>query len=91
MRAHRIALGGVGADSHSIGLFILRHALADHGYEVVNLRTQNELRDFFEVESTVDVVMISTLDGHGRFYTREFCELRKEYGTSRALWYIGGN
>jgi methylaspartate mutase epsilon subunit len=90
-RRHRIALGGVGADSHSIGLFLLRHALAENGYEVVDLRTQNELRAFFDAGPAVDVVMMSTLDGHGRFYTRDFQELRKEYGDDDALWYIGGN
>ncbi|MGA6161815.1 methylaspartate mutase subunit E [Amycolatopsis magusensis] len=58
---------------------------------MVDLRTQNELRTFFSVADEVDVVMVSTLDGHGRFYTREFRELQKEYGTTEARWYIGGN
>ncbi|WOX17144.1 methylaspartate mutase subunit E [Streptomyces sp. N50] len=88
---HRIVLGGIGADAHSVGLFVLRHALTESGYQVIDLRTQNELRDFFEAARTADVVMISSMDGHSRFYTREFLELRKEYGTLDAHWYIGGN
>lgn len=88
---HRIVLGGIGADAHSVGLFVLRHALAESGYQVIDLRTQNQLRDFFEAARTADVVMISSMDGHSRFYTREFRELRKEYGPLDAHWYIGGN
>jgi methylaspartate mutase epsilon subunit len=90
-RGHTVVLGGVGGDAHSVGLCILRHALAAHGYHVVFLGTQNRLKDFFDFALACNVVMISSLDGHTRYYVRDFPEQRRRHRAGRPLWYLGGN
>lgn len=88
---HTILLGGIGGDAHSVGLNILRQALRASGYTVYYLGTQNRLEDFFQWAALVNVVMISSLDGHARYYLREFPSLRKKYASRGPLWYLGGN
>lgn len=88
---HTIALGGIGGDAHSVGLTILRHALSMSDYHVYYLGTQNRLEDFFQIAPLTNVVMISSMDGHGRYYLRGFPELIRELKVDRPLWYVGGN
>jgi methylaspartate mutase epsilon subunit len=90
-RRHTILLGGIGGDSHSVGLTILRQALKSNGYRVYYLGTQNKLEDFFQQAALANVVMISSMDGHVRYYLREFVELMKQYKAYQPLWYLGGN
>ena len=86
-----ILLGGVGGDSHSVGLTILRQSLLMKNYEVRYLGTQNSLEDFFQFSSLCNAVMISSMDGHTRYYLKDFPELMKKYQAHRPLWYLGGN
>jgi methylaspartate mutase epsilon subunit len=88
---HTILLGGIGGDSHSVGLTILRQALLTSGYRVRYLGTQNRLEDFFQLASMANVVMISSMDGHVNYYLREFPELMKRYAAHVPQWYLGGN
>ena len=88
---HTILLGGLGGDSHSVGLNILRHSLAANGYQVRYLGTQNTLADFFQMASLANLVMISSMDGHARYYLREFPALKRRFNTNGTLWYLGGN
>ena len=90
-RGHTILLGGLGGDSHSVGLNILRHSLAANGYQVRYLGTQNTLADFFRMASLSNLVMISSMDGHARYYLREFPALKRKFNTNGTLWYLGGN
>lgn len=90
-RKYTIALGGIGGDAHSVGLTILRQALTMNGYDVNYLGTQNKLEDFFQVAPLVNVVMISSMDGHGRYYLRGFPEMIRQLNGNRPLWYVGGN
>ncbi|MCA1635268.1 MAG: hypothetical protein LC802_16650 [Acidobacteria bacterium] len=91
-RGHTILLGGIGGDSHSVGLSILRQALAMNDYRVYYLGTQNRLEDFFELAPMSNAVMISSMDGHARYYLREFARMRRERaGVGSARWYLGGN
>ena len=91
MNSHTILLGGIGGDSHSVGLTILRQSLSAHGYQVRYLGTQNTLSDFFQMAGMANIVMISSMDGHARYYLREFPSLRREFETNGTLWYLGGN
>src|ERR1044072_1533272 len=91
MKGHTILLGGVGGDSHSVGLTILRQSLSAHGYQVRYLGTQNTVSDFFRMAGMANLVMISSMDGHARYYLREFPTLRREFETNGTLWYLGGN
>jgi methylaspartate mutase E subunit len=88
---HSIMLGGVGGDSHSVGLTILRRALTARGYYVYYLGTQNRLESFFQIAPLFNAVMISSLDGHAQYYLREFADLMQKYKARGPLWYLGGN
>jgi methylaspartate mutase epsilon subunit len=90
-RNHTILLGGIGGDSHSVGLTILRQTLTTNGYRVRYLGTQNKLADFFQLAMLSNVVMLSSMDGHTRYYLQEFPELMRQYQINGPLWYLGGN
>lgn len=85
-----IALAGVGADSHSVGLHVLRWALTRHGYRVLFFGIHNEVTTLTDLDNYADVVMLSVLDGHAELYLRSFAP-RRASRQSGALWYIGGN
>lgn len=91
MKGHTILLGGIGGDSHSVGLTILRQSLSAHGYQVRYLGTQNTLSDFFQMAGMANLVMISSMDGHARYYLREFPSFKREFKTNGTFWYLGGN
>lgn len=91
MKSHTILLGGIGGDSHSVGLTILRQSLSAQGYQVRYLGTQNTLSDFFRMAGMANLVMISSMDGHARYYLREFPAHKREFETNGTLWYLGGN
>jgi methylaspartate mutase epsilon subunit len=91
---HGILLGGIGGDSHSVGLHILHQALTSNGYRVCFLGTQNRVEDLVRRAPEFDVVMISNMDGHAAQYLRDFrrpvpANLAK--GRRGPLWYLGGN
>jgi methylaspartate mutase epsilon subunit len=90
-RGHTILLGGIGGDSHSVGLSILRQGLLTNNYRVHYLGTQNRLEDFMQVAGLANVVMISSMDGHSRYYLRDFPKLLRERSFAQTLWYLGGN
>lgn len=87
---HSVLLAGVGADAHSVGLIILRRALAANGYEVMYLGTQNRLSVVFELAPAVNLVMLSCMDGHARYYLDDYEDLKRSLDAS-TLWYLGGN
>jgi methylaspartate mutase epsilon subunit len=72
-------------------LTILRQALLMSDYHVYYLGTQNRLEDFFQIAPLANVVMISSMDGHGEYYLRGFPELVRQLKANRPLWYVGGN
>lgn len=89
-RSHRILLGGLGGDSHSVGLHILHRALIAQSYRVEFLGTQNSLEDFTSGSSGFDVVMISNMDGHAEHYLKDFQKPASAPGR-QTLWFLGGN
>jgi methylaspartate mutase epsilon subunit len=90
-RRHAVLLGGLGGDAHSVGLIILREALSAQGYRVRYIGTQNSLEDFLQLAALCNVVMISSMDGHARYYLREFPYLKSRLAAEGTLWYLGGN
>jgi len=88
---HSVLLGGLGGDSHSVGLTLLRHALQSNGYDVLYIGTQNTLAEFFENAPYVNLVMVSCMDGHARHYLKDFVELRNRPQAFSQSWYLGGN
>lgn len=90
-KGHVILLGGIGGDCHSVGLSILRQSLMANGYQVKFLGNQNVLEDFFRLAGMCNAVMISSLDGHSRYYLQGFRDLLAKYQTHSTRWYLGGN
>src|SRR5262245_37725182 len=90
---HSILLGGIGGDYHSVGLTILRHSLVATGYDVHYVCSLSRLDGFFAGAASFNVVMISSLDGHGIYYLAGFPRLIDQYRADpeRPLWYVGGN
>jgi methylaspartate mutase epsilon subunit len=89
---HSVLLGGLGGDSHSVGLHILRQALMARGYDVLYIGTQNPLETFWTYAPAVNLVMVSCMDGHARSYLRSFPEQRLAHaGEAQPLWFLGGN
>jgi len=86
-----VLLCGIGGDSHSVGLNILRQALILNGYKVLYLGTQNNLEDIFPLAPHCNAVMISNMDGHAARYLRDFPILLQQYKTADVKWYLGGN
>lgn len=86
-----ILLCGIGGDSHSVGLNILRQALMLNGYRVLYLGTQNNLEEIFPLAPHCNAVMISNMDGHAARYLRDFPILLQQYKTADVKWYLGGN
>lgn len=81
-----IAVGGLGADSHSVGLFILRQGLESAGFPVIDLGIQNEFDRFADVSKNCDAVLISNMDGHCRHYLHGLSAL-----PATCKWYLGGH
>lgn len=90
-KGHVILLGSIGGDCHSVGLSILRQSLMATGYQVKFLGNQNGLEDFFRLAGLCNAVMISSLDGHARYYLQGFRDLLAKYHPNSTLWYLGGN
>lgn len=86
-----VVLGGVGGDSHSVGLIILRKALLRAGFRVRYLSTQNELADLCRAAEGADAVLVSNMDGHARYYLADLAATRATHGGRDAVWYLGGN
>lgn len=89
-RGHRIVLGGIGGDSHSVGLTILRRALSSAGYQVRYLGIQSRVEAFLAEAPRCDAVMISNMDGHAHHYLRDFAEQKRRLGGQGARFYLGG-
>jgi methylaspartate mutase epsilon subunit len=81
-----IAVGGLGADSHSVGLFILQRGLGAAGFDIIDLGIQNEFDRFAGVAENCDAVLVSNMDGHCKHYLHGLTEL-----PGACLWYLGGH
>ncbi len=87
---YSILLGGLCGDAHSIGLFILRNVLEETGYKVYFLGNQNTPADFIRYSKFVNIVMVSSMDGHAKQYLKGF-SIEKSSNEANPLWYLGGN
>ena len=85
-----VVLGGVGGDSHSVGVVMLRRILERANYKVIYLSTQNSPHRIVDAACDVDAVLVSNMDGHARHYLADLPQLRTEK-PSDAVWYLGGN
>jgi methylaspartate mutase sigma subunit len=88
-----IVLGVIGADVHAVGNKVLDVAFSQHGFKVVNLGVMVSQEEFINaaVESDADVIMVSSLYGHGEMDCRGLREKCREVGIGDILLYVGGN
>src|SRR3989339_694879 len=87
-----LVMGVIGSDSHAIGNRILAYALNEAGYNVINLGSFVSQEEFINaaIESSVDVILGSSLCGHAEIDCQGFKNKLIEAGLQDTLLYIGG-
>ncbi len=88
-----IVLGVIGSDCHAVGNKILDHVLTEAGFNVVNIGVLSPQEHFINaaIETNADVIMVSSLYGHGEIDCRGLREKCEEAGLKDILLYVGGN
>ncbi|WP_040210092.1 methylaspartate mutase subunit S [Clostridium polynesiense] len=88
-----LVLGVIGADCHAVGNKILEYGLSEAGFNVVNIGVLSPQEDFINaaVETSAEVIMVSSLYGHGEIDCRGMREKCNEAGLNNVLLYVGGN
>ncbi len=91
--AKRIVFGVMGNDTHVVANRILELGLRELGYRTCNLRTDNDPDDFADaaLETAAHAVLVSSLNGEGEHWCRDFRAHFVSRGLDRILLYIGGN
>jgi len=91
---HRVLIGGIGDDAHSVGISLIALGFREAGYYVWNLGIRNSLRDFFDHAPDFEIIMISNKNGHAELFMEDFPALLESYklvDSSAKLWYLGGS
>ncbi len=88
-----MVLGVIGADCHSVGNKILDHAFTEAGFKVVNIGVLSSQEEFINaaVETGAEVMIVSSLYGHGEIDCRGLRGKCEEAGLDEILLYVGGN
>lgn len=88
-----IVLGVIGSDCHAVGNKILDHALTEAGYNVINIGVLSPQEDFINaaIETNADLILVSSLYGHGEIDCRGLREKCDEAGLKGIKLYVGGN
>ena len=93
MKKHKIILGVIGADCHSVGNKILDIFFTDAKFKVINLGvlvSQNEFIDS-AIEHNASAILVSSIYGHGEIDCCGFRNLCTKRGLNDIILYIGGN
>lgn len=93
-RKHRLLIGGIGDDAHSVGIGLLALGFREENFLVRNLGIRNDLADFRRHAESFDIIMISNNNGHAELYLQDFGYLLHSLRLSVSepkLWYLGGN
>lgn len=90
---HRVVIGVIGDDIHTVGNRIMQLALEESGFQVFNLRTRNRPEHFCEaaLEVNAHAVFVSSLNGEGEYWCADFRQRLDAMGLKRVLLYVGGN
>ena len=90
---YHILLGGIGDDSHSVGIQLLKIGLTEAGYEVSKLGIQNDIENFFVSQDDFQIVLISNKNGHSSLYLQDYYKLIFQHinNNPKQIWYIGGH
>lgn len=89
----RIVIGSIGDDIHVVGITILGHAFRNAGAEVIQLGIQTPPAEFVAtaLAEDVDVVMVSSSNGHASVWCDRLRADLDAAGASEKLLYVGGN
>ena len=93
MQPKKIVLGVIGADVHAVGNKILDYAFTSAGFEVINLGVMVSQEEFIAAsnEAAADVIVVSSLYGHGELDCRALRQKSDESGLSGIPMIVGGN
>lgn len=88
-----IVLGVIGADCHAVGNKILNYAFTEAGFNVTNIGVLSPQEDFINaaIETNANIIVVSSLYGHGEMDCRGLREKCNEAGLKDVLLYAGGN
>jgi methylaspartate mutase sigma subunit len=88
-----LVLGVIGSDVHAVGNRILDYAFTQAGFKVINIGVLATQEEFIHsaIETNADVLMVSSLYGHGEMDCRGLREKCQEKGIGDILMYVGGN
>ncbi len=88
-----IVIGVIGADVHAVGNKIIEYVLKSNGYNVVNVGVLSSQEDFINaaIETNADMILVSSLYGHGEIDCRGMREKCIEAGIGNIILYVGGN
>ena len=88
-----IVIGVIGADVHAVGNKIIEYTLNNAGYNVINIGVLSSQEDFINaaIETDADLILVSSLYGHGEIDCRGMREKCIESGIDDILLYVGGN
>jgi len=92
-RKLKLVLGVIGSDVHAVGNKILENILVEEGFEVTNIGVLSPQEDFINaaIETAADLIVISSLYGHGEIDCRGMREKCIEAGIDDIPLYVGGN
>ncbi len=93
MEQKTLVLGVIGADVHAVGNRILDYAFNQAGFKVINIGVLSTQEEFIHaaIETNADVILVSSLYGHGEIDCRGLREKCQETGIGNILMYAGGN
>ncbi len=88
-----IVIGVIGADVHAVGNKIIEYTLHNAGYNVVNIGVLSSQEDFINaaIETNAEMIMVSSLYGHGEIDCRGMRDKCIEAGIPNIILYVGGN
>ena len=93
MNGKTIVMGVIGADAHAVGNKIIAFALQEAGYKVVNLGVMVSQEEYINaaIETKADLILVSSLYGHGEIDCSGLREKLEEAGLHDIPLFAGGN
>lgn len=93
MEKKTIVTGVIGADVHAVGNKIIAYALEKEGFNIVNLGVMVSQEEYIAaaLETNADVILVSSLYGHGEIDCQGLREKCEEAGLKGIPLLAGGN
>jgi len=88
-----LVMGVIGADVHAVGNKILEYAFTQVGINVINLGVMVAQEEYIAaaIETNADIIVVSSMYGHGEIDCRGLREKCDEAGLKNIPLYVGGN